>query len=52
MKAQARLTRLRDVKIAFPNADAFFRISRNSVGPLARNSPAPLKCIDAVAARL
>jgi 3-hydroxyacyl-CoA dehydrogenase len=44
------LTRLRDVKIAFPNADAFFQFSRNSVGPLARNFPAPLKCIDAVAA--
>jgi 3-hydroxyacyl-CoA dehydrogenase len=44
------LTRLRDVKIAFPNADAFFQFARNSVGPLARNFPAPLKCIDAVAA--
>ncbi len=43
------LTRLRDVKIAFPNADAFFQFARNSVGPLARNFPAPLKCIDAVA---
>ncbi len=44
------LTRLRDVKIAFPNADAFFQFARNSVGPLAKNFPAPLKCIDAVAA--
>ena len=44
------LTRLRDVKIAFPNSDAFFQFARNSVGPLARNFPAPLKCIDAVAA--
>jgi 3-hydroxyacyl-CoA dehydrogenase len=44
------LTRLRDVKIAFPDADAFFQFARNSVGPLARNFPAPLKCIDAVAA--
>jgi 3-hydroxyacyl-CoA dehydrogenase len=44
------LTRLRDVKIAFANADAFFQFARNSVGPLARNFPAPLKCIDAVAA--
>ena len=44
------LTRLRDVKLAFPNADAFFQFARNSVGPLARNFPAPLKCIDAVAA--
>jgi 3-hydroxyacyl-CoA dehydrogenase len=44
------LTRLRDVKIDFPNADAFFQFARNSVGPLAKNFPAPLKCIDAVAA--
>jgi 3-hydroxyacyl-CoA dehydrogenase len=44
------LTRLRDVKIDFPNAEAFFQFARNSVGPLARNFPAPLKCIDAVAA--
>jgi 3-hydroxyacyl-CoA dehydrogenase len=44
------LTRLRDVKLAFPDADAFFQFARNSVGPLARNFPAPLKCIDAVAA--
>ena len=44
------LARLRDVKIAFSNADAFFQFARNSVGPLAKNFPAPLKCIDAVAA--
>lgn len=44
------LTRLRDVNIDYPNADAFFQFARNSVGPLARNFPAPLKCIDAVAA--
>ena len=44
------LARLRDVKIDFPNADAFFQFARNSVGPLANNFPAPLKCIDAVAA--
>jgi len=44
------LTPLRDVKVDFPNADAFFQFARNSVGPLAKNFPAPLKCIDAVAA--
>ncbi len=44
------LTRLRDVKIDFPNADAFFQFARNNVGPVAKNFPAPLKCIDAVAA--
>ena len=44
------LTRLRDVNIEFPNADAFFQFARNSVGALAKNFPAPLKCVDAVAA--
>ena len=44
------LTRLRDVKIDFPNAEAFFQFARNSVAPLSKNYPAPLKCIDAVAA--
>jgi 3-hydroxyacyl-CoA dehydrogenase len=44
------LTLLRDVKIDYPNADAFFQFARNSVGPLTKNYPAPLKCIDAVAA--
>ena len=44
------LTRLRDVKMDFPGADAFFQFARNSVGPLTKNLPAPLKCIDAVAA--
>ena len=44
------LTRLRDAKIDFPNAEAFFQFARNSVGPLTKNLPAPLKCIDAVAA--
>ena len=44
------LARLRDVNIDFPNADAFFQFARNTVGPLAKNFPAPLKCIDAVAA--
>ncbi len=45
------LARLRDVKIDFPNADAFFQFARNSVGPLAKNFPAPLKCIDGRRAR-
>ena len=48
--ARTPLALLRDVKIDFPNADAFFQFARNSVGPLAKNFPAPLKCIDAVAA--
>ncbi len=44
------LKRIRDIKIDFPNADAFFQFARNSVGAVAKNLPAPLKCVDAVAA--
>ena len=33
-----------------PDAEAFFQFARNSVGALAKNFPAPLKCVDAVAA--
>ncbi len=40
----------RDRKIDHPNAEAFIQFVRNGVTPLARNFPAPLKCIDAVAA--
>jgi 3-hydroxyacyl-CoA dehydrogenase len=44
------LPRLRDVKIDYPNADGYFQFARNTVGAVAKNFPAPLKCIDAVAA--
>jgi 3-hydroxyacyl-CoA dehydrogenase len=44
------LTRVRDAAIDYPNAEAFFQFARNSVAPVAKNFPAPLKCIDAVAA--
>ena len=51
MAAEKRpLPRLRDVKIDYPNADGYFQFARNTVGAIARNFPAPLKCIDAVAA--
>ncbi len=33
-----------------PNAEAFLDFARGAVAPLARNYPAPLKCIDAVEA--
>ncbi|MGH8712807.1 MAG: 3-hydroxyacyl-CoA dehydrogenase NAD-binding domain-containing protein [Casimicrobiaceae bacterium] len=48
--ARRPLPRVRDVAIDYPNAEAFFQFARNTVGALARNFPAPLKCIDAVAA--
>ncbi len=42
--------RVRDLKIKFPEAEGFFQFARNTVGAMAKNYPAPLKCIDAVAA--
>ncbi len=44
------LKRARDVTVNFPNAEAFFDFARGAVAPLARNYPAPGKCIDAVEA--
>ena len=44
------LPRIRDIAVVYPEAEAFFQFARNTVGALARNFPAPLKCVDAVAA--
>jgi 3-hydroxyacyl-CoA dehydrogenase len=44
------LKKLRDVRIDFPDAEAFFDFARSAVAPLAKNYPAPPKCIDAVEA--
>ena len=38
------------LKVSYPNADAYFQFARNTVGAMSRNFPAPLKCVDAVAA--
>ena len=43
---------VRDLKVTYANADAYFQFARNTVGAMSRNFPAPLKCIDAVAASL
>src|SRR4029453_3038951 len=52
-KADVRpLPKVRDLKIVYPNADAYFQFARNTVGAMAKNFPAPLKCVDAVAAAL
>jgi 3-hydroxyacyl-CoA dehydrogenase len=40
----------RDSKIDFPNAEAFLDFARGAVAPLAKNYPAPLKCIEAIEA--
>jgi 3-hydroxyacyl-CoA dehydrogenase len=42
--------RLRDVRLDYPNAEAYFQFARNTVKAVAKNLPAPLKCVDAVAA--
>jgi 3-hydroxyacyl-CoA dehydrogenase len=46
------LPRVRDLKLTHPHADAYFGFARNTVGAMSRNFPAPLKCVEAVAAGL
>ncbi len=41
---------VRDLKAKHPNADAYFQFARNTVGTMAKNFPAPLKCLECVAA--
>jgi 3-hydroxyacyl-CoA dehydrogenase len=41
---------LRNRKVKHPNAEAFLQFSRNTVGAMVKNYPAPLMCLDAVAA--
>jgi 3-hydroxyacyl-CoA dehydrogenase len=50
-KADVRpLPKVRDLKVVHPNPQAYLQFARNTVGAMSRNFPAPLKCIDAVAA--
>ncbi len=42
------LPRVRDLKVAHPNAQAYFQFARNMVKGMAKNYPAPAKCVDAV----
>jgi len=44
------LKRARDLKVSLANADGFFQFARNTLRAAAKNFPAPLKCVDAVAA--
>jgi len=44
------LKRVRDLKVKAPGADAFLQFARNTVGAMSKNFPAPLKCVEAVAA--
>lgn len=44
------MPRVRDLKVSHPNADAYFQFSRNMIAGMAKNFPAPLKCVDAAEA--
>jgi 3-hydroxyacyl-CoA dehydrogenase len=41
---------IRELKVTHPNPDAYFQFARNTVKAMAKNFPAPGKCVDAVAA--
>ncbi|GAC1407005.1 MAG: 3-hydroxyacyl-CoA dehydrogenase NAD-binding domain-containing protein [Burkholderiaceae bacterium] len=44
------LPKVRDLRVDYPNYEAFLQFSRNTVKAMAGPFPAPLKCVDAVAA--
>jgi 3-hydroxyacyl-CoA dehydrogenase len=49
--ADARpLPKVRNLKVDYPNAEAFLQFSRNTVKAMAGPFPAPLECVDCVAA--
>ncbi len=49
--ADARpLPKVRDIRLNYPNADGYLQFARNAVRAVAGKFPAPLKCVDAVAA--
>ncbi len=49
---QRPLRRISEMKVSCPNHEAFLQFARNMVKGIAGPFPAPLKCIDAVAASL
>jgi 3-hydroxyacyl-CoA dehydrogenase len=47
--ADARpLKRVRDIKLTHPNPDAYLQFARNMVKGMAKNLPAPARCVDCV----
>jgi len=42
------LPRVRDAKAKHPSPDAYFQFARNTVKAMAKNFPAPAKCVDCV----
>ena len=51
-KDKSPLPLVRNLKVTHPNADAYLQFTRNTVGAMSRNFPAPLQCVEAVAASL
>ncbi len=43
---------VRNLRVGHPNPDGYVQFVRNMVGGMSKNFPAPLKCVDAVAASL
>ncbi len=50
--AQRPLPLLRERRVAHPDPEAFVQFARNSVAAVAKGYPAPLKCVEAVAASI
>jgi len=44
------IKRVRDLKVEHPKPEAFFQWARIGIGQMAKNFPAPLKCVEAVEA--
>lgn len=44
------LPKVRDLKVKHANLDGYLQFVRNTVGAMSKNFPAPLKCVEAVAA--
>ena len=44
------LRRARDLTVKDPQGEAFLQFARNTVGAMSKNFPAPMKCLEAVAA--
>jgi 3-hydroxyacyl-CoA dehydrogenase len=44
------LPKVRDLKVDYPNAQSYIQFAKNTVSSVARNFPAPLKCVEAVGA--
>jgi 3-hydroxyacyl-CoA dehydrogenase len=50
VKENKPLKKARDIKMDVPSAEGFFGFARNTVMAVAKNYPAPVKCVDAVEA--